>query len=319
MISRRFLIIKTFQALYAYFQSEDKQMGKAEKELFFSIEKMHDLYLFFLLLPNELVHQNQLRMENAKEKRLPSEEDKNPNTKFVNNKVFEILAINEDLNNYAKDRKITWDKVEDQETISKFLIHLRAHSIFTTYMSTQETSYEEDKKFVVDLYKKIIPEFELLLSEIEDKSIYWGYDEIDFALSMVLKSVKKLDEKSDNKKAILALYRDKKDDTQFVKDLFRTSITEDEKNSKLIGDKTKNWDVERIANVDVLLMKMALTELLNFKAVPVKVTLNEYIELSKWYSTPKSKVFVNGILDKLVAELKQNGTLKKMGRGLLES
>ena len=112
---------------------------------------------------------------------------------------------------------------------------------------------------------------------------------------MVLKSVKKLDEKSDNKKAILALYRDKKDDTQFVKDLFRTSITEDEKNSKLIGDKTKNWDVERIANVDVLLMKMALTELLNFKAVPVKVTLNEYIELSKWYSTPKSKVFVNGI------------------------
>lgn len=319
MISRRFLRIKTFQALYAYFQSENKQMGKAEKELFLSLERMHDLYLLFLRLPIELTHQSQLRIDNAKEKRLPTDEELNPNMKFIDNKVFAILGHNEELNAYANDRKITWDKVEDQDLISKFLVHMREHPIFVDYMSTRETSFEEDQKFVVALYKKIIPEFELMLSEIQDKSIYWGYDEMDFVLSMVLKSVKKVDEKSDNSKTILPLYRDKKDDTQFVKDLFRTSITENDENAKLIAAKTKNWDVERIATVDVLLMKMALTELLHFKAVPVKVTLNEYIELSKWYSTPKSKVFVNGILDKLVSELTKKGDLKKMGRGLLES
>jgi len=319
MISRRFLRIKTFQALYAYFQSENKQMGKAEKELFLSLERMHDLYLFFLRLPLELTHQAQLRLDNAKEKRLPSEEELDPNMKFVNNAVFAGLANNEELNNYANDRKVTWDKAEDQELVTKFLVHMRAHPVFIEYMSTRETSFEADQKFVVALYKKIIPEFELLISEIQDKSIYWGYDEMDFVLSMVLKSVKKMDEKANNAKVILPLYRDQKDDTQFVKELFRTSITEDELNAKLIGEKTRNWDVDRIATVDVLLMKMALTELLNFKSIPVKVTLNEYIELSKWYSTPKSKIFVNGVLDKLVTELTKKGDLKKMGRGLLES
>lgn len=317
MISRRFLRIKIFQALYAYFQSENKDIKSTEKELFMSLERMHDLYIYFLILGKELVHHSKLKMEDAKGKRLPSEEDLNPNQKFVDNKIFNLLGNNTVLNGLVKSKKITWDA--DQEMMTKFLTFLRNHEIYQHYMSTRETTFENDQNFVVALYKKIIPEFELMLSEIQDKSIYWGFDEMDFVLSMVIKTVKKIDENSINASAILPLYRDKEEDVQFVKDLLQKTISSNKENDAMIAKKTKNWDVERIAMVDILLMKMALTELLHFKSVPVKVTLNEYIDLSKWYSTPKSKIFVNGVLDKLVAELKKSGKLKKMGRGLLEN
>lgn len=317
MISRRYLRIKTFQALYAFFQSDDKNERKSENELFLSLERMHDLYLILLTLGLELIHQSKFKMEDAKKKRLPSDDDLNPNTKFVDNSVFALLAENNSLNEQIKNKKLTWHA--DQELMVKFFNFTREHKVFKEYMSTRETSFKEDQKFVVDFYKKIIPEFDLLISELEDKSIFWGYDELDFILSMVLKTIKKFDEESDSSASLMKLYRDEKEDVAFVKDLFRKTVTNDEENEELIGAKTKNWDVERIAMVDVLLMKLALTELLYFKSIPVKVTLNEYIELSKWYSTPKSKIFVNGVLDKLVAELKSNGKLKKIGKGLIES
>ncbi len=316
MLSRRFLRIKSFQALYSYFQSEDKNVKKLESETFLSLERMHDLYLSFLLLGQELTHLAELRMEEAKKKRLPTDEDLNPNRKFVENKVLTLLAENVSLKKQVNDKNLSWSK--DQELMQKFSAFVREHKIFKAYMSTKEVTFAEDKKFVVDLYKKILPEFELLLSEIEDKSIFWGLDEIDFVLSMVIKTIKRFNEKTTISEEILPLYRDADEDKKFVKELLSKVIDNDKDNSKLIADKTKNWEVDRIAMVDILLMKLALTELLYFKSVPVKVTLNEYIELSKMYSTPKSKVFVNGVLDKLVLELKEKGELKKMGRGLLE-
>ncbi len=317
MISRRYLRIKTFQALYAYYQSDDKIVGKFDKELMLSLERMHDLYLVLLTLGEELKHLSKLKMEDAKKKRLPGEEDLNPNTRFIDNKIFELLAENTSLNASIKAKKLSWSA--DQELMGKFLNFTREHKVYEEYMAAEESSFELDKKFVVNFYKKIIPEFELLISEIEDKSIFWGYDELDFVLSMVIKSIKRFDEKSTSSEELLPLYNDKVEDVKFVKDLLKKTIANDAENSKLIGEKTKNWDVDRIAMVDVLLMKMALTELLHFKSIPVKVTLNEYIELSKWYSTPKSKVFVNGVLDKLVANLKDSGKLKKVGTGLIES
>ncbi len=317
MISRRFLRIKAFQALYSYFQSDDKNTKKLESETFLSLERMHDLYLFLMIIGKELTHLSELRMAEAKKKRLPTDEDLNPNTKFIDNKVFALLAENVQLKEYVEDKKISWSN--EQELMVKFSTFLRSHKVFTEYMLTRTSTFEEDKKFVVDLYKKVIPEFELLLSDFEEKSIFWGYDEIDFVLSMVLKSIKKFSPKSTMSESVLPLFRDETEDKKFVKDLLSKVVKNDKENSKLISDKTKNWDVERIAMVDVLLMKMALTEFLHFKSVPVKVTLNEYIELSKCYSTPKSKVFVNGILDKIVIDLKESGELKKMGRGLLEN
>jgi N utilization substance protein B len=317
MISRRFLRIKAFQALYSYFQSEDKNTRKLQSETFLSLERMHELYLYLMVIGSELTHLSELRMEELKKKRLPSEEDLNPNTKFRDNKVFALLAENVQLKKYAQDKNISWSN--DQELMVKFSTFLRSHKVFTEYMSTRTSTFEEDKKFVVDLYKKVIPEFDLLLSDFEEKSIFWGYDEIDFVLSMILKTVKKFSEKSTISESILPLYRDEAEDKKFVKDLLTKVVDGDKENSQMISDKTKNWDVERIAMVDVLLMKMALTEFIHFKSVPVKVTLNEYIELSKWYSSPKSKVFVNGVLDKIVEDLKSKGVLKKMGRGLLEN
>ncbi|MBL4594829.1 MAG: transcription antitermination factor NusB [Flavobacteriales bacterium] len=292
-------------------------MKNLESETFLSLERMHDLYLMLLGIGQELTHLSELKMEEAKKKRLPTDEDLSPNTKFIDNKVFGLLAENTSLNKQLKDKKLSWSN--DQDLMIKFNSFVRGHDVFKEYMSTRISTFKEDQKFVVDLYKKVIPEFELLLSELQDKSIFWGYDEIDFVLSMVLKSIKRFSEKSTVSEQILPLYRDASEDKKFIKDLLKKSVAHDKANGKLIADKTKNWDVDRIAMVDILLMKMALTELLHFKSVPVKVTLNEYIELSKWYSTPKSKIFVNGILDKLVSELKEKGELKKMGRGLLES
>jgi len=317
MISRRYLRVKTFQALYAYFQSDDKNINKAENELFLSLERMYDLYLYFLGLGTEIVHRAELRIEEGKSKRLPTEDDLNPNTKLVDNRIFQLLATNTTLKKQLTDKKISWSA--DQELITKFMNHLRQHDVFIQYMSTHESSFEEDQKFVVNLYKKVIPDFELMLADIQDKSIYWGFDEIDFVLSMVLKTIKKFNKDSNEFSSILSLYTDYKDDVKMVKELFRKTIEHDVVNSEKISKKTKNWDVDRIAMIDILLMKMALTELMYFNSVPVKVTLNEYIELSKWFSTPKSKVFVNGILDKLVADLKDSGELKKVGRGLLDS
>jgi N utilization substance protein B len=316
MISRRYLRVKTFQALYAYFQSDGKELKKFENELFLSLERMHDLYLVLLTVGQEVIHQSKLKMEEAKKKRLPSEEDLNPNTKFIDNQVFRLLSESTSLNEQIKKKKLYWDA--DQELMGKLFNFVRNHEVYQNYMSTRETTFQEDQAFVVDFYKKIISEFELLISEMEDKSIFWGYDEMDFILSMILKTIKKIDGNA-GVVNLMPLYRDKDEDVKFTKDLFHNTIDADDENSEMIGDKTKNWDVERIAMVDVLLMKMALTELMTFKSIPVKVTLNEYIELSKWYSTPKSKVFVNGVLDKLVVELKADGKLKKIGKGLIES
>lgn len=317
MISRRYLRVKTFQALYAYFQTSDKNVNKAESELFLSLERMYDLYLFFLALPAEIVHRAELRIEESKTKRLPSEEDLDPNQKLIENRVFRLITTNKHLSQKLNERKLSWSP--DQDLITKFMNYLRKHDAYVGYMSTRETSFEEDQKFAVTLYKKIIPDFELMLSEIQDKSIFWGFDEIDFVLSMVLKSVKRFNPKSDEFSPLLNLYTDKDEDVKMVKKLFRKTIEDDKENSKIIAEKTKNWDVERIAMIDILLMKMALTELVHFNSVPVKVTLNEYIELSKWFSTPKSKIFINGVLDKLVADFKESGKMKKIGRGLLDA
>ena len=189
MISRRFLRVKAFQSLYGYFQSEEKNLKKLESETFLSLERMHDLYLILLCLGKELTHLSELRLEEAKKKRLPSDEDLNPNTKFIDNKVLALLEQNVQLKNYVSDKSLSWSN--DQDLMVKLAAFLREHKVFKDYMASKSSSFAEDKKFVVDLYKKVIPEFELLLSDLEEKSIFWGYDEIDFVLSMIIKSVKR--------------------------------------------------------------------------------------------------------------------------------
>ena len=315
ILTRRHIRIKVLQALYAYFNSKNDDYVKGEKELFFSLNKMYDMYLLYLLLFDELVTVAQNRIEDGKQKRLPSEEDLNPNTKFIDNSVFKLLSENRELKAKAEQRKVNWVKEED--AVRKLFKEVRESKEYQAYMSTRESSFEEDKAFAIKLFKKIIANFEFIHHIFEENSIYW-VDDIDLVCSMVLKTIKQFNEKSDEYEEILTLFKLDDDEEEFAKVLFRRTIVSDEIHTKLIEERTKNWEVDRIASMDILLMKMALTEAKEFSEIPVKVTMNEYIELSKFYSTPKSNTFINGILDKIFAEMKSLGEIVKIGRGLME-
>lgn len=314
MLNRRHLRIKVLQALYAFYRSDDKDYSLGEKELFFSINKIYEMYIYYLLLFGELKSFAEFRIEENKKKRLPSEEDLNPNLKFVNNRIFVLLSNNKALNKASEDHKIHWRN--EQDLIRKLYYAIVEDEVYVEYMSTRNTTEEEDKAFALKIFKKVIANFELIHNYFEEKSIYWN-DDIDFTCSMVLKTIKTFDKDADEFSAILPLYKDESDEKEFARTLFRRSVMNDEENQQIIQKFSKNWEIERIALMDILLMKIALTEAMEFETIPLKVTLNEYIDISKFYSTPKSNGFINGILDKAFEDMKDKGAIKKVGRGLI--
>jgi transcription antitermination protein NusB len=201
-----------------------------------------------------------------------------------------------------------------QEMIKKMTAALKDSEVYFQYMNAEETGFETDKAFAIALFKADIANSQLLYNYFEEKSIHW-MDDIDLACSMVLKTLKSFTETGDNK--ILPLYKEPEEEIEFINLLFRKTIVWDKDNSKIIDDLTKNWEFDRIAKMDVLLMKMAITEFQAFNYIPKKVTLNEYIEISKFYSTPKSNGFINGILDKAIDVLEKDNKIQKIGRGLM--
>lgn len=303
------------QALYAFFQADNSDLPKAEKQLHASIDKVNELYVFILSLVPELCTFAAKTLEDAKLKRLPTAEDLNPNTKFAENKFSAAMAANLAFQRAINSYKISWNN--EQELIKKMFLEIKGSEIFVQYMSLPESNFIQDRDFMAKVVKTILEDFEPLNYFFEEKSIIWT-DDFDLAFSMAIKTIRQIQENKPEENFLLPLYKDEADDKAFMLDLFRKTILNNEKYEKLIGEKTQNWEVERIAMMDVLLMKMAITEILNFSNIPTKVSLNEYIELSKNYSTPKSQIFVNGILDKLLADFKSNGDLKKTGRGLME-
>ena len=316
MLSRRFIRIKVMQALYAFFHSEDKSKTKHEKEMFSSFERTYDLYLYLLLLLLEVRESGRNLISIRKIKHLPNAEDINPNTKFIDNKIFSILSINKQLAAQTNKRQIVWGK--DDDIAQKLFAQVLASEHYKSYQASSERSFKNDKKFICDIYKNIISDNENLQFYFEEKNIHWA-DDIDFVNTLVLKTIDYIPESATDNLPLASLYKDEKEDKKFAKDLFETLIEHNEDEEKMIQLKTENWELERIAFMDVLLMKMAITEFLYMPTVPVKVTLNEYIEIAKQYSTPKSSVFINGILDKLLAEFKTDGRLIKQGRGLIEN
>ena len=316
MLNRRHLRIKIFHALYAYFQRSKDNLEKGEKELFFSISKMREMYILLLLVFTDIARFAELRMEEQKKKRLPTEQDLNPNRKFVDNRVIKLLQRNNALNDAVEKNKITWS--DQPELIKRLYLMLEESEEYKEYMTSGEDSFEEDRQAVINLFKKLIVNYEPLQNYFEDKSIFW-IDDLDLVSSMVLKTLKTFDESSNEGQLLLELYKDPADEVDFVKTLYRQTVVQSDENEAFIKEKAENWDMERIALLDMILMKMALTEAREFSQIPVKVTLNEYIEISKFYSTPKSNTFINGILDKLFAELKEKGMIRKIGRGLIEN
>lgn len=314
MLNRRHLRIKVLQSLYAYFQSNDENYGKAEKEMMLSIERIYDLYIYLLMTFAELKSVSEAKMMDGAKKIFPTEEDLNPNTKFIDNKIVAALESSVELRNQSEQRKVNWLGVEEQEMFKKMFKAIRESETYFEFMNNEQSGYEEDRAFLLALFKTEIANFPLLYNYFEEKSIHW-LDDIDLACSMVLKTLKGFNE-SDDMCSILPLYKDEVDEKAFVKSLLRKSIMMEKENEQIIDELTQNWELDRIAKMDVFLMGMAITEMQVFSNIPTKVTLNEYIEISKFYSTPKSNGFINGILDKAIFRLEKDGKINKVGRGL---
>ena len=314
MLNRRHLRIKVLQILYAFFQSKEIDVSKAQNELLLSVERMYDLYLYLLLTLPEVKRAAEVNNENRKNKLRPNESDLMPNLKWVENSLVLKIEESKELNKVSSTRKVNWLGAENQEIFRKMFLQIKDSETYFEFMENGLKDFEEDKKFALALFKNEIINSEFLHNYIEDKSIYW-LDDIDLCCSMTLKTLKTV--VPDKEISILSLYKEYDDEKEFILNLCRNTIEMDVENEKLIEILAVNWEVDRIAKMDVLLLKMALVELQTCSNIPTKVTINEYIEISKFYSTPKSNLFINGILDKAISQLTKEKKIKKIGRGLV--
>lgn len=315
MVSRRLLRIKILKALYGHFKSGDKTINASEKELFISIEKTYDLYHYMLQLLVDVADYAQSRIDIGKQKYLPSPEEKNPNTKFVDNQIIALLRKNEQLRKRLHQNSLSWS--ENPELIKKLYQNLLSKSYYKAYMADPKRSFMQDQSFVVDFFLNEIEDFEDLYQILEDQSIYW-VDDVEFELGMIIKTVKKFTEDQPTYASLMPLYKDNAD-YEFTKRLFRKATVNHLEYRQIVDEYTSNWDVERIAYMDILIMIEAIAEMIEFKEMPIKISMNEYIELSKLFSTPNSSTFVNGVLDKVVKTLTESGVIVKEGLGLIES
>lgn len=314
MLTRRHIRVKVMQSLYALLQSKTEDLDNQQKFLFSSIESMENLYLLQLSLLVEIQKLAKEQISLSQKKYLATETDKNPNTKFVNNKVLQLLVNSETLLDALEENKITnWDL--DDKYVRVIYDTILKNEIYQKYMASSKSDFNSDKEFLADLFKEVIAPNDKLYEYIEDQSLTW-LDDLPVVNTIILKKIRKISPTVGNSYFLQQLYKDE-DDKKFTKELFTKTLLNETDLSKEIEGKTPNWDKERIAEIDAILLKMAITEFLKFPSIPVKVTMNEYLEIAKEYSTPKSSIFINGVLDKLVKEYKETKKLNKMGRGLL--
>tara|TARA_B100000683_G_scaffold275087_1_gene324846 strand:- start:587 stop:1528 length:942 start_codon:yes stop_codon:yes gene_type:complete len=312
MLNRRHIRIKVLQAFYAFFQSNNEDVLKGEKELFHSIEKIYDLYIFILLLLPSLKRQASLQIEEAKRSAFLRQDIHILKTGFVNNQLIDLLEQSKVLQKISADRKINWEGDVENDLTKKIFKEIYSTDNYKNLLDNQSPSFNDDKDALVQLYKKEICNQEKLHHFFDEKSIYWQ-DDLDHVSSMILKTLKSISK--DQELEILPLW--KEDEYEFTQNLFRKAVLQKEENDAVLQNYSKNWEKERLATMDSLLMNLAMTEALEFSSIPIKVTLNEYIEISKFYSTPKSNSFINGILDRIFEDYKKDGKLVKRGRGLI--
>ncbi|PWG04862.1 transcription antitermination factor NusB [Polaribacter aquimarinus] len=312
MINRRHIRVKVMQSVYAMLQSHNDDIIREEKFLKHSILKMYDLYVLNLLLLVEVQKLASKKIALSKKKILATKEDLSPNTKFLDNKIINSIAESVSFESYLEVNKLNnWEL--DDEYVKIIFEELQKSNLYKKYLDTIENSFKVDKAFVIDFFKEIIAPNEKLAEYYEDKMISW-VDDIPFVNTWVVKSLSKC--KPNQAFILSSLYKDK-DDEDFVSSLFKKTILKHKEYEKDIEEKTPNWETDRIADIDMILIKMALTEFLNFPSIPTRVTINEYIEVSKDYSTEKSSYFINGVLDKISKEFIKNKRIVKIGRGLL--
>ena len=300
------------QSVYAMLHSENTDVLKEEKFLKHSIKRMLDLYVLMLLLMVEVQKLAAQKLALSKKKFLATKEDLTPNTKLLDNQLLTILATSDSLKKYSKEQKLTnWEL--DDEYVKIIWDELQKSELYAKYLDTTETSFNVDKAFVIDFFKEIIAPSEKLADYFEDTTISWT-DDIPYVNTWVVKSINKMGLK---KPFVLeSLYKDE-DDEVFVSNLFTKTILNHTSFENDIVTKTPNWERERIAALDMILIKMGICEFLHFPSIPTRVTINEYIEIAKDYSTQNSSYFVNGVLDKLSKDFSHSKRLNKIGRGLL--
>jgi N utilization substance protein B len=302
------------QVIYAFSQGEADDTKKNEKFLMQSMENMYNLYLLILSLLVEVQGKAEDYQKKLQQKHLATLEDRNPNKKFVNNELLLMLKNNSSLKEALESRKIRNWELDDEyvEVIFRALIE---SELYKDYMATKTSTFREDKQFVVDMFKEIVAPNEKLYDYLEDKNMTW-LDDLPVINTTIVKLLRKTNPTTIQSHFVPMLFRDE-EDREFGIDLLKKTVLNQSSLSKEIEGKTANWDKDRIANIDFVLLQMAICEFQKFPSIPVKVTINEYLEIAKEYSTPKSSVFINGILDKLVKEYSDKGTLNKAGRGLM--
>lgn len=315
MTSRRLIRIKVLQLLYAYGKKEKVTLAEAERDLLTSISKSNDLYYQTLLLLTEIQRKAFLKIDAGKNKHLATDKDLNPNNRFIENPVLITIQNNKKFQTYTHTNKLSWN--DSAETVAYFYKKMVGSEFYQKYMCQQDISFETHKQFIIDLFADIISD-DLLFQMLEEKSIFWN-DDFELVLSIVHKTLKNVREDSvDTDNIFFPIYKPE-EDSEFARVLMRKTILENDENIKLIDKFTYNWEIERISDMDKLIMSCAISELKHFPSIPVKVTLDEYIEISKSYSSPKSGAFINGVLDKAVSLLKDTNQIVKVGRGLMEN
>lgn len=308
MINRALLRTKIIQIIYSYYKSEGNSIPNAVKELFHSIEKTYQLYYHLLWLSVEITHHASLKIDSRRNKLRPTQEDLNPNTRFIDNEFIKQLRINKQLQDLLNESKMLW---EGQDDLVKVLYEaIQEADFYLEYMNAPTTDYVADKDIWRKIFKKILLTNEELNNSIEDQSIYWT-DDLEVIISFVIKTIKRFEKDNGVYQELLPMFKDEEDE-EFAKKLLTTTLTNGEMYRQMIDERTKNWELDRIAFMDIVIMEAALAEIMTFPTIPISVTLNEYIEISKWFSTDRSALFINGVLDNIVKDLKAEKKIIKV-------
>lgn len=307
MINRVLIRLKVIQVIYAYYQNGGKNLEAAEKELFYSLSKAYDLYKYLLALMIEVTQFADRRIDNRRHKLRPTYEDLNPNTRFIDNAFIAQLMQNVQLEEFRANQKRTWD--DEGDFVKHLFEQIEQTKAYQEYMAKEALTYEDDRELWRKLYRSTIAQNETIDEILEEQSLYWNDDKV-IVDTFVLKTIKRFEPENGAEQELMPEYKDD-EDKEFARKLLRTAITGAEAYRKLMENNAKNWDMERFAFMDILIMQVALAEIFAFPSIPVSVTLNEYVEIAKMYSTPKSGSFINGMLDGIVSQLKSENKLNK--------
>lgn len=306
MINRELIRIKIVQLTYAYYQNGNKNMDSAEKELLFSLSKAYDLYNYLLLLIVAVSREERRRVEIAMQ-RAEREGTELPSQKFAFNKFAVQLEDNKMLNAFVENQKLTW--TDDIEFVRKLCNQIEESLAYREYMVDTDDSYEADREVWRKIYRQLIVDNDDLKSLLEEKSLYWN-DDKEVVDTFVLKTIKRFDPKNNSVQELLPEYKDE-EDKDFARKLYRATILNADTYQRYMSETSRNWDFSRLAYMDVVIMQIAIAEMLTFPNVPVSVTINEYVDLAKLYSTPKSGAYINGMLDSIARYLIRTGKMLK--------